>query len=58
MYNKPQKRILIVEDEANVSNMMRYILEANRFEVTICENGRYALEKHLQYPFPLIITQI
>ncbi|MCP5495876.1 MAG: response regulator [Leptospiraceae bacterium] len=58
MNKKQPKRILIAEDELDLSTMMQFILQENKYEVTVCENGKDALESHIKEPFPLIITDL
>lgn len=58
MYKEPEKRILIAEDDPEISEMMQLILEKNHYHITACKNGQEALEEHLKQPFPLIITDL
>ena len=54
----PKKRILIVEDQAVISNMLKMRLEANNYEVITAGDGREGLEKvHKENP-SLIISDI
>ncbi len=41
---QPPARILLVEDDADVAGMIRFILESERYEVAHAANGREALE--------------
>lgn len=43
-------RILLVEDETDLGNVVRQYLEIMDFEVDWCRNGKAALEKFQQYP--------
>lgn len=50
-----KKRVLVVDDEPDVRDVLRIILEAEEFEVTEAENGEDALEKVAKRPPDLII---
>ncbi|MGB2578373.1 DNA-binding response OmpR family regulator [Elusimicrobium simillimum] len=38
------KKILIIEDEPSISEMVKMMLERSGFEAVICDNGREALD--------------
>lgn len=54
----PKKRILIVEDQAIIINMLRMRLEANHYEVLIAGNGQEGLEKAQKENPDLIILDV
>ncbi|MCB1193900.1 MAG: response regulator [Leptospiraceae bacterium] len=58
MYKKPLKRILVAEDQPDLSDMMEMILQNYHYQITICRNGKEALEKYLKQPFPVIVTDL
>ena len=45
------KRILIVEDDRAIAELERDYLEANDYEVEICEDGESGLKRALQEEF-------
>jgi DNA-binding NtrC family response regulator len=51
-------RILVIDDDVNLRELIRRFLERAGYEVLIAENGRVALEKQRQTPADLIITDI
>jgi len=54
----PKKRILIVEDQAVIINMLRMRLEANHYEVITAGDGQEGLEKAHQENPDLIILDV
>ncbi|WML46032.1 response regulator transcription factor [Neobacillus sp. PS3-40] len=53
-----KKRILVVDDEENVSDLLKLYLEAEGFEVQIAEDGLSALTLAKQFKPDLIILDI
>ncbi len=51
-------RILLIEDDASVRNLVRRMLERGRHEVTEADNGRSGLERLRAGAFDLVITDI
>jgi len=51
-------RVLIVDDKANNLYLLRVLLKGNGFQVDMAQNGREALEKSLQSPPHLIISDL
>jgi CheY-like chemotaxis protein len=51
-------RILLIEDDASVRNLVRRMLERGRHEVTEADNGRSGLERLHAGAFDLVITDI
>ena len=49
------KKILIIEDDANICTLEKDYLEANGFEVSTAANGNAGLEKALNENFSLIL---
>jgi CheY-like chemotaxis protein len=54
----PKKRILIIEDQAAIVNMLRMRLEANHYEVITAGDGQEGLEKARQENPSLIILDV
>ena len=52
------KKILIIEDEANISDFIKMELEYEGYEVFICEDGKSGLESALNNEFDLIEKRI
>ena len=52
------KRILIVEDDRAIVELERDYLEANDYEVEICEDGESGLKRALQEDFALILLDV
>ncbi len=52
------KRILIVDDEADINIVLREILESNGFTVDSFDNPRYALENFKPHFYDLLILDI
>ncbi|HEY7078890.1 MAG TPA: response regulator [Nitrososphaeraceae archaeon] len=52
------KRILIVDDEADINIVLREILESNGFTVDSFDNPRYALENFIPHFYDLLILDI
>lgn len=52
------KKILIIEDDANICTLEKDYLEANGFEVSTAANGNAGLEKALNENFSLILLDI
>ncbi|HDH99509.1 MAG TPA: response regulator [Firmicutes bacterium] len=50
--------ILVVDDEENMRNALTFLLEAEGYRVTTAESGRRALQKVLEEPVDLVITDI
>ena len=50
------KRILVVDDEPDIRDILRILLEGEGFEVEEANNGREALEKIQKRPPDLVIT--
>lgn len=48
-------RILLIEDDKNLCEMMRFQLEKEHHEVTICNNGRDGLDLFLQDAYDLVL---
>lgn len=52
------EKILIVEDDKNMSKLVKYNLEKAGFETVLAENGRKALEIAEKTPIDLVILDI
>ena len=51
-------RILLVEDEENISNLIKMNLELENYEVVACANGKKAMDYFLKERFDLIILDV
>lgn len=51
-------KILVVEDETDVRELLRYNLEVNGFEVESCGDGRLAIDKLNKYGPDLILLDL
>jgi len=51
-------RILVVDDEPVMSNLLRRILEKEGYEVTLAENGREALGILRKSDFELVLSDV
>jgi len=54
----PKKRILIIEDQAVIVNILRMRLEANHYDVITADNGQEGLEKARKENPDLIILDV
>jgi DNA-binding response OmpR family regulator len=52
------KRILIVEDERNIAEVVRSYLEMEQYQVKIVDNGEDAIRLHHEHPFDLILLDL
>ena len=48
-------KILLIEDDKNLCEMLRFQLEKEHHEVTICNNGRDGLDLFLQDAYDLVL---
>lgn len=51
-------RILIIDDEAPVRNMLRQMLEKEGYEVAEAEDGKVGMRRYAEHPPDLVITDI
>ncbi|MGE0591536.1 MAG: sigma-54-dependent transcriptional regulator [Vicinamibacterales bacterium] len=51
-------RILVVDDEVSLRDMLRIVLRRDGYEVTVAENGREAVERLGREPFDLVLSDI
>ncbi|MEO5328712.1 MAG: response regulator [Magnetococcus sp. THC-1_WYH] len=51
-------RILIIEDERQVREVLKQILEKAGYEVDTAEDGRMGVQQFRKYPAELVITDI
>ena len=58
MENKPQGRILLVEDELNIARPLQFNLEQEGYEVCSTPSGKEALAMYAREPFDLIILDL
>ncbi len=52
------KRVLIIDDDFYVRDMMERLLRKARYEVMTADNGARALKLHRREPADLVITDI
>jgi len=52
------KKITIVEDETDIASLMRYNLESEGYQVTVCEDGISALESARNDPPDLMLLDV
>ncbi len=55
---KQKKQVLLIDDEPNIREMLRFILEDNGYEVTQANDGEEGMEKFRESSFDLIVTDI
>ncbi len=55
---RPPKRVLVVDDNADARNSIRLLLEMEGFEVYVAANGREAIELHRRTPVHVVLTDI
>jgi two-component system, NtrC family, response regulator PilR len=51
-------RILVVDDEPSMRDMLRIVLRRDGYDVVIAENGRQAIERLKAEPFDLLLSDI
>ena len=51
-------RILVVDDDEEYTQSIKELIEADGYEVVICNNGRDALTMQALNPFDIIVTDI
>src|SRR2546428_13481077 len=52
------KRILVVDDDENILNLERTILEQKGFDVTTATGGAEALQLLVEHPFDLVLLAV
>ena len=52
------QKILVVDDDLNISDLLRMYLEKNGYEVIIANDGRQALERFAQHSPDLVLLDI
>ena len=55
---RPPKRVLVVDDNADARNSIRMLLEMEGFAVSVAANGREAIELHRRAPVDVVLTDI
>lgn len=53
-----KEKVLVVDDEEAIREVVSTLLEAQGYRCTTCENGRVALEKFRQDTFDLVLSDI
>jgi len=53
-----RRRILVVDDEESIQQLLSDVLRIDGHEVTLAHNGREALEQIERQPFDLVISDI
>ena len=51
-------RILVIDDEERMAEIVGMVLRRDGFEVATCTNSKVALERHDQDPFDLVLTDL
>ncbi len=54
----PMRRVLVVDDEANIRDVVQYALERDGFEVQCVDNGQDALDKVAEGGFSLVVLDV
>ena len=54
----PKRRILLIDDDARVREMLRDVIRTFGYDVDIAEGGRTGLMKFNQDPVDLVITDV
>lgn len=52
------KRVLIVDDDKQIRESLKILMQKNNFEVILAANGQQAIEQTKQLNFSLIVTDI
>src|SRR4051812_22567267 len=55
---RPRPRILVVDDEASMRDMLRIVLGRDGYEVRVAPDGRAALDILKREPFDLLLSDI
>lgn len=55
---KTKARVLVVDDDKNIQEVVSIVLSSMGFEVAIAKNGLQALSLFLKDPFDLILTDL
>lgn len=55
---RPQRRILVVDDEASIRTMLLHFLEQACFEVRTCQDGQTALQAFATEHFDAILLDL
>lgn len=58
MKNNAVKKILVIDDEANIREGLRQTLSLEGYQVELAENGRVGLEKLQQNDFSAVISDL
>ncbi len=53
-----KQQILLAEDDVNFGMMLKFFLETNNFQVTLCENGNVAVQVFKEKDFNLCILDV
>ena len=57
-WGQEEKKILVVDDDKDIRDVLYDILTFQGFDAEVVEDGEIALEKLLQTPYDLLITDI
>ncbi len=52
------KRVLLAEDEPNIVESIRFLLDRAGHDVSVCDNGRMALESTLESPPDVLVLDV
>jgi CheY-like chemotaxis protein len=53
-----QPRILVVDDESSLREMLRIVLRRDGYDVLVAENGRQAIDQLQRDPVDLLLSDI
>jgi DNA-binding response OmpR family regulator len=56
--NGGRKRVLVIDDDADVRDLIKSLLESEGFEVAVAADGREGLELQKRNPAPVVVTDI
>ncbi len=52
------KKVLVIDDEPEMLNLVKYTLEKGGFEVSTCDNGRHAWDEILKIRPDLLVLDV
>ncbi len=58
MYNNVQQKILLVEDDIEISEMLKNFLETENFEVIAAYDGEHACEQFYKQPYRFVLLDL
>ncbi len=58
MQNTNQYKVLVVDDDSDITELLQYNLEKEGYEVTTAENGKEALETAVKFSPHIILMDV